>query len=235
MFFETKNLSVFYDKVHVLFDVSIKVDEGEGISLIGSHGAGKSTFINTISGILKAKSGEVIFKGKPLTNISSDDIVESGIVQVPEGRQVFPSMTVTENLEVGSLVKRARGRKTEMMKKVKEIFPELARCGKQLAGTLSGGQQQMLAVGRALMSCPLLLMLDEPSLGLAPKIVAGVFEIVKEINHGGTSVLIVEQNVVQALNISTRAYVLENGTIVLEGTAKELLQDEKVKKAYLGI
>ena len=236
MFFQIENLSVFYDKVHVLYDISINVVEGEIVTLVGSNGAGKSTLINTVTGILRAKSGNIIFDGRSIIKEPSNKIVEAGIVQVPEGRQVFPLLTLFENLEMGSYIPAARKRRPEMLKKVLNIFPELEKHKNQMAGTLSGGQQQMLAIARALMACPRLLILDEPSLGLAPLIVKDVFRTVKEINETtGTSVLLVEQNVRQSLGISDRAYVLENGYITLEGSGSELLNNESVKAAYLGI
>lgn len=235
MLFETRHINFFYGDVQVLFDITLGIEEGEIVSIVGSNAAGKSTIIRTISGILRAKSGSIVFEGRSIENASADQVVDLGIVQVPEGRQLFPGMTVSENLEMGSFIPKARLKRTENLKKVHQIFPVLASRSKQLAGTLSGGEQQMLAVARALMSCPKLLMLDEPSLGLSPLMTQEIFRVVKEINEDGESILLVEQNVRQALNLSARGYVLENGHVVLEGKGTELLKDENVKKAYLGI
>jgi branched-chain amino acid transport system ATP-binding protein len=235
LLFETRHINFFYGDVQVLFDITLGIEEGEIVSIVGSNAAGKSTIIRTISGILRAKSGSIVFEGRSIENASADQVVDLGIVQVPEGRQLFPGMTVSENLEMGSFIPKARLKRTENLKKVHQIFPVLASRSKQLAGTLSGGEQQMLAVARALMSCPKLLMLDEPSLGLSPLMTQEIFRVVKEINEDGESILLVEQNVRQALNLSARGYVLENGHVVLEGKGTELLKDENVKKAYLGI
>jgi branched-chain amino acid transport system ATP-binding protein len=235
LFLEINHLEVFYKDVQALFDVSFHVEKGEIISIIGSNASGKTTTLNTISGILRARSGEVHFEGHSIEKLSCDKIVDAGIVQIPEGRQLFPGMTVVENLEMGSFRPEAKKKRGETMAWVFDLFPRLKERVGQMAGTLSGGEQQMLAIGRALMSLPNLLMFDEPSLGLAPIAVKGIFKIVEEINRKGTTVLLVEQNVYHALSMCGRAYVLENGRIVLEGTGKELLNNEDVKKAYLGI
>jgi branched-chain amino acid transport system ATP-binding protein len=232
---EVRNIEVFYTDVQALFDVSFNLDKGEIVSIIGSNAAGKSTTLNTISGILRLKSGSIKFDGQNIEKLSSDKRVSVGIVQVPEGRQLFPAMTVLENLEMGSFMRDAKKKRSQTLKWVYDLFPKLEERAGQLAGTLSGGEQQMLAIGRALMSIPKLLMFDEPSLGLAPIVVKEIFKMVRTINQNGTTVLLVEQNVYYALDVSNRAYVLENGRIVLEGIGKELLNNEDVKKAYLGI
>jgi len=232
---EVSKLNVLYGDVQALFDITFGLQEREIVSIVGSNAAGKSTIIKTISGILRAESGSITFDGQSIKNASTDKIVDLGVVQVPEGRQLFSAMTVWENLELGSILPRARQKREETLKKVNEIFPTLKARAKQPAGTLSGGEQQMLAVARALMSCPRLLMMDEPSLGLAPLMVKEIFRVAKEINGDGKAILMVEQNVRQALNLSARAYVLENGRVVLEGTGIDLLNNENVKKAYLGI
>jgi branched-chain amino acid transport system ATP-binding protein len=232
---EINSIDVFYGDVQALFGVSFHVNEGEIISIVGSNAAGKSTTLKTISGILRPKSGKITFNGRNIEKLFSDKIVEAGIVQVPEGRQLFPAMTVLENLEMGSFTTRAKKVRAQSLEKVYGVFPVLKERTNQIAGTLSGGEQQMVAVGRALMSLPKLLMFDEPSLGLAPIVVKEIFGIAKEINKNGTTVLMVEQNVYHALNMSNRAYVLENGHITLEGKGSELLRNEEIKKAYLGI
>ena len=235
MFLQVSELTVFYKDVQALFGVSFHINRGEIISIVGSNAAGKSTTINTVSGILRAKNGTILFDGRNMERLSSDKIVEAGIVQVPEGRQLFPGMTVLENLEMGSFTKVAKKKRSQTLSWVFDFFPRLKERSTQMAGTLSGGEQQMLAIGRAFMALPQLLMFDEPSLGLAPIVVQEIFKNVKEINRNGTTVLVVEQNVYHVLNMSNRAYVLENGRVVLEGTGKELLNNENVKKAYLGI
>jgi branched-chain amino acid transport system ATP-binding protein len=235
LFLQVSELTVFYKDVQALFGVSFHIDQGEIIAIVGSNAAGKSTTINTISGILRPRTGGILFNDRPMEKLSSDKIVEAGIVQVPEGRQLFPAMTVLENLELGSFTKEAKKKRSQTLGWVLDFFPMLKERASQMAGTLSGGEQQMLAIGRAFMSLPKLLMLDEPSLGLAPMVVQEIFKTVKEINQKGTTVLVVEQNVYHILKMSNRAYVLENGRVVLEGTGKELLNNENVKKAYLGI
>jgi len=232
---EISDLNVFYGDAQALFGISFHVKEREIISIIGSNAAGKTTTIKTISGILRSKSGNMIFNGRNIEKLPPDQVVEAGIVQVPEGRQLFPAMTVLENLEMGSFTARAKQGRSKSLRKVYEFFPKLEERSDQLAGTLSGGEQQMLAIGRGLMSLPKIMMFDEPSLGLAPIVVKEIFKIAKEINVQGTTVLLVEQNVFHALSMSDRAYVLENGHITLEGKGTELLHNENIKKAYLGI
>ncbi len=235
MLLDVENLEVFYGDVQAIFGISFCVDEGEIVSIVGSNAAGKSTTLKAISGILESKTGSIKFNGRPMENLTPDKIVEAGIVQIPEGRQLFPAMTAQENLEMGSFRPEAKKKRAETLKRVYRTFPILEERSKQLAATLSGGEQQMLAIGRGLMSLPKLLMFDEPSLGLAPMLVKEIFNIAKEINAQGTTVLMVEQNVYHALSMSNRAYVLENGRFVLEGKGKDLLEDENVKKAYMGI
>jgi branched-chain amino acid transport system ATP-binding protein len=221
--------------MQALYDVCCKVDEGEIVSIVGSNGSGKTTLLNTISGVIDNCQGEVIFCGENLKTWKSHKIVEAGIVQVPEGRLLFPYMTVLENLELGAYNNRARKYFKESIHIAFEYFPKLKERKSQLAGTLSGGEQQMLAISRALMGKPKLLMLDEPSMGLAPIIVKDMFETIKRIHNDGIALLLVEQNVFQALNISDKAYVLENGRIVMSGSGSEILSNPEVKKAYLGI
>jgi branched-chain amino acid transport system ATP-binding protein len=235
LFLRVSELTVFYKDVQALFGVSFHIDQGEILSVVGSNAAGKSTTINTISGILRSRSGTILFNDRHMERLSSDKIVEAGVVQVPEGRQLFPGMTVLENLEMGSFTKGAKKKRSQTLGWVFDFFPRLKERSSQMAGTLSGGEQQMLAIGRAFMALPQLLMFDEPSLGLAPIVVQEIFKAIKRINQDGMTVLVVEQNVYHALNMSNRAYVLENGRVVLEGTGKELLKNESVKKAYLGI
>jgi branched-chain amino acid transport system ATP-binding protein len=232
---EVSSLNVFYGDVQALFDVSFHLDPGDIISIVGSNAAGKSTTLKAVSGILRSQSGSISYDGRNLEKLSSDKIVEAGIVQVPEGRQLFPAMTVLENLEMGSFLPAAKKKRSQSLEFVYNFFPILKERAGQKAGTLSGGEQQMLAIGRAFMTDPKLLMFDEPSLGLAPIIVQEIFKVVKEINKTGMSILMVEQNIYHALKMSKRAYVLENGRIVLEGSGEELLDNEEVKKAYLGI
>ncbi len=232
---KVNSINVGYGDVQVLWDVSFVVEQGELVALLGGNGAGKTTVLNTISGLLKPRSGSIEFMGSDITSIPGYKIADLGIAHVPEGRRLFPEMTVKENLEMGSLRKEARLKRKETLEWVFTLFPILKEKQNQPAGTLSGGQQQMLAIGRGLMSLPKLLMLDEPSLGLAPVLVQQVFEIVKDINKRGITVLLVEQNVMHALNMCTRAYVLENGRITLHGTGPELLNNSHIKEAYLGI
>lgn len=231
------NLSAYYDRISALRRVSIHVREGEIVCLIGANGAGKSTLLNVISGIVPASEGEIKFDGKSIKNLRPDKIVKRGIVQVPEGRQIFPDMTVKENLELGAYLRFKRREKEEIsetMEKVFEKFPVLAQRKNQHAGTLSGGEQQMLAIGRALMSAPKILLLDEPSMGLAPIIVEQIFDIIRSLREEGVTILLVEQNARSALSIADRGYVLETGTVILEGLSSELVEDEEVKRAYLG-
>lgn len=227
-------INVYYGAIHAIKDISIEVNEGEIVTLIGANGAGKSTTLRTISGLLKPKTGTVKFEGQDIAGLPAQGIVSLGISQVPEGRRVFANMTVMENLELGAYLRSDKKEIKEDLKSVFERFPRLAERQGQLSGTLSGGEQQMLAMGRALMSRPRLLLLDEPSMGLAPLLVKEIFSIIKEINASGTTVLLVEQNANMALSIAHKAYVLETGRIILSGDAKELAASEEVRKAYLG-
>jgi branched-chain amino acid transport system ATP-binding protein len=229
-----ENIDVFYGAIHALKGISVEVQEGEIVTLIGANGAGKSTILRTISGLLKPKAGQITFEGKNIAGAAAQDIVKMSISQVPEGRRVFANMSVLENLELGAYIRNDSKGIQEDMEKVFERFPRLSERRSQLAGTLSGGEQQMLAMGRALMSRPRLLLLDEPSMGLAPLLVKEIFSIIKEINASGTTVLLVEQNAHMALSIANRAYVLETGRITLSGDAKELAASEEIRKAYLG-
>ncbi|GMB00121.1 ABC transporter ATP-binding protein [Pelosinus sp. IPA-1] len=229
-----ENIDVFYGAIHALKGISVEVQEGEIVTLIGANGAGKSTILRTISGLLKPKAGQITFEGKNIAGAAAQDIVKMSISQVPEGRRVFANMSVLENLELGAYIRSDSKGIQEDMEKVFERFPRLSERRGQLAGTLSGGEQQMLAMGRALMSRPRLLLLDEPSMGLAPLLVKEIFSIIKEINASGTTVLLVEQNAHMALSIANRAYVLETGRITLSGDAKELAASEEIRKAYLG-
>jgi len=232
---EIKKLNVGYDKVQVLWDVSFNINEREIVSLLGSNGAGKSTTVKTIQGLLKSRSGSIRFMDKDIEGLPAYKIVDAGVSLVPEGREIFPKMSVLENLMLGAYVPRARDLREESLEWVFKLFPKLEERKKQLAGTMSGGEQQMLAIARALMSKPKLLMLDEPSLGLAPMLVLQVFDIIKKLNEEGVTILLVEQNVHHALELSDRGYVLEKGRILLEGKGSELLDHEYVKNAYLGI
>lgn len=229
-----KNINVYYGVIHALKNISLKVQEGEIVTLIGANGAGKTSTLRTISGLVKPSDGSILLDGKEISGINAQEIVKMGISHVPEGRRIFPDMTVLENLELGAFLRRDKAEIKKDMEKVYERFPVLGRRRKQLAGTLSGGEQQMLAMGRALMSRPKIMLLDEPSMGLAPLLVKEIFEIIQDINSQGTTILLVEQNANMALSIAHRAYVLETGSIVLEGPAKELAQSEDIKKAYLG-
>ncbi len=228
------NIHVYYGAIHALKGVSITVNQGDIVTLIGANGAGKTTLLKTISGIVKPKSGEINFNGKNMANVAAQDIVKDGLIQVPEGRRVFANMTVLENLELGAFARKDKDGIKEDLEKVFTRFPRLLERKKQLAGTLSGGEQQMLAMGRALMAKPKLLLMDEPSMGLAPLLVKEIFAIIKDINEAGTTILLVEQNANMALSIAHHAYVLETGKIVLSGSAKELAESEEVRKAYLG-
>ncbi len=230
-----KDLNVAYEKVQVLWDVSFNITEGEVVTLLGSNGAGKSTTVKTIQGLLKPKSGSIRFMDKPIEGLPAYKIVNEGIALVPEGREIFPKMSVLENLILGAYVSRAKDLQDESLEWVFKLYPKLDERKKQLAGTMSGGEQQMLAIARALMSKPKLLILDEPSFGLAPVVVLQVFDIIKKLREEGVTVLLVEQNVHHALEISDRAYVLEKGRIIREGKGSELLNDKYVKEAYLGM
>jgi len=231
---KVKNIDVFYGLAQALWDVSFKVDEGEIVAIVGSNGAGKTTTLRTISGLISPLSGAIEFNGERLDRISSHRVVEKGIAHIPEGRGLFPFSTVLANLELGAYTRKARRKIKENLEYVFDLFPVLKERQKQLAGTLSGGEQQMLAVARGLMSSPNLLMLDEPSLGLAPKIVIKILEVVKQLNEKGITILLVEQNVHSALNLCDRGYVLENGRMVMEGSGEELISNPHVKKAYIG-
>lgn len=227
------NINVYYGAIHALKGISVEVKEGEIVTLIGANGAGKSTTLRTVSGLLKPKSGQILFEGKNIAGMAAQNIVKLGLSQVPEGRRVFANMTVLENLELGAYIRSDKDVAADL-NKVFERFPRLAERRTQLAGTLSGGEQQMLAMGRALMSRPRLLLLDEPSMGLAPLLVKEIFSIIKEINNTGTTILLVEQNAHMALSIAHKAYVLETGRITLSGPASELAASEEIRKAYLG-
>ena len=231
---EVKDIEVHYGVIKAIKGVSFSVNEGEVIALIGANGAGKTTTLHTITGLLKAKSGSVMFEGKELLKTPPHKIVEMGMAHVPEGRRIFQQLTVYKNLTLGAFTRKDKGAIDETLKMVYSKFPRLEERKKQVAGTLSGGEQQMLAMGRALMSKPKIVLMDEPSMGLSPLFVAEVFKIIEEIRAGGTTVLLVEQNAKKALEIADRAYVLETGKIVLSGDAKELMNDDSVKKAYLG-
>lgn len=229
-----KNLNVYYGAIHAVKDLNMEVGDGEIVTLIGSNGAGKSTTLHTISGLIKPKTGSILYKGEEIVGIPAHKLVGRGLVQVPEGRHVFAEMTVMENLDMGAYLRTDKDGIARDKERVFEKFPRLKERVSQTAGTLSGGEQQMLAMGRALMSRPQLLILDEHSMGLAPLLVREIFSIIKEINSEGTTVLLVEQNANMALSIADRAYVLETGRVVLSGTAAELAASEAVQKAYLG-
>jgi branched-chain amino acid transport system ATP-binding protein len=235
MLLEVSNLNVYYGAIHALQGISFDVEEGEIVTLIGANGAGKSTTLRTISGLLHPRTGSVHFKGKDITMTPAEKIVEMGISHVPEGRKIFAPLTVRENLEMGAYTRSDRNEIQQSMERVFASFPRLKERINQLGGTLSGGEQQMLATGRGMMSRPDLLLLDEPSMGLSPILVEEIFRIIKEINSQGTSILLVEQNALMALSIANRAYVLETGRIVLSGKAQDVANDPQVKAAYLGI
>ncbi len=230
---DVEALNVYYDSIHAIKNVFFNIKKGEIVSLIGANGAGKTTILHTVSGLIQAKSGEISFKGIDIFKTKPYNLVKMGMAHTPEGRRIFTDLTVLENLEMGGYILNNEDRKKNI-KKMFEMFPRLKERKKQLAGTMSGGEQQMLAIARSLMSNPEILLLDEPSMGLAPLLVQEIFEIIKKINSEGVTILLVEQNANQALSISDRAYVLETGEIVLEGTGKELLNNSKIKKAYLG-
>ncbi len=228
-------INVYYGDLQILWDVSLRVDKGLVVTLVGSNGAGKTTLFKTIIGILRPKSGSITFFGKRIDNLSPADIIRLGIAQVPEGRRLFSNMNVLENLELGAYVSEARKKVDDALDWVFNLFPILKERKNQLAMSLSGGEQQMLAIARGLMARPQLLMLDEPSLGLAPKLVVQVFDIIQKIKDEGMTILLIEQNTIQALALSDLGFVLETGRIVLEGAREQLLQNEHVKKAYLGV
>lgn len=232
---EVRSLYAGYGNAQVLFDISLGVATGEIVAILGPNGAGKTTLVNSIAGVHPASSGAVTFDGVDLTKIPAHDVSGRGIALVPEGRRIFPAMTVTQNLDIGAYGREARPHRDATISQVHEVFPRLAERGGQLAGTLSGGEQQMLAVGRALMARPKLLLLDEPSLGLAPIIVYEIFDVLREINSTGVSILLVEQNAVEALELANRGYVLEEGRIVAEDTAEALGRDTRLRQAYLGL
>jgi branched-chain amino acid transport system ATP-binding protein len=234
MLLEVTDLSVYYGAINALQGISFHVEEGEIVTLIGANGAGKSTTLNTISGLVRARSGSIKFKGQEITTTPAHDVVSMGVVQVPEGRKIFAPLTTQENLEMGAFTRRDSGSIQQSLERVFKSFPRLKERLDQYGGTLSGGEQQMLAMGRGLMADPDLLLLDEPSMGLAPLLVEEIFAIIQEINAQGTSILLVEQNALMALSIANRAYVLETGRIVLEGSAKEVADNPEVKVAYLG-
>jgi branched-chain amino acid transport system ATP-binding protein len=235
MLLEVNDLNVYYGAIHALQGISFTVNEGEIVSLIGANGAGKSTTLRTVSGLLRPRKGFVTFKGQDITMTPAEQIVKLGIGQVPEGRKIFAPLTVRENLEMGAYTRNDPAEIEQSMQRVFASFPRLKERINQLGGTLSGGEQQMLATARGLMSRPTLLLMDEPSMGLSPILVEEIFRIIQEINSQGTSILLVEQNALMALSVAHRAYVLETGRIVLEGTAKELRENPKVKAAYLGV
>ncbi len=229
-----EHIDVFYDEIQALWDVSLTVNEGEIVCLVGANGAGKTTTLRTISGLLHPRRGSITFEGVPIDRLAPHEIVARGVVMIPEGRQLWPGMSVRENLELGAFLPEARRKKAETLEVVYQLFPVLKEREKQKAGTLSGGEQQMLAVGRGLLCQPRLLMLDEPSLGLAPKLVAEIFRVVQEIRNRQVTILLVEQNTAHALAIADRAYVLETGRVVMSGTGQELLGNEHVRAAYIG-
>ena len=231
---EVKNIQVAYGKIVAVKDVSVTVNQGEIVTLIGSNGAGKSTTLRTISGLIKPKSGEITFNGKRIDGMPGHDIVSLGICHSPEGRRIFPRMTVKENLELGAFLRNNKSEVAADMERVLDLFPRLKERIKQTAGTMSGGEQQMLAVSRALMGDPKLLLLDEPSMGLAPVLVELIFDTIVKIRKQGITILLIEQNATAALEVADRAYVLESGKVKMSGSAKELSSDDKVTKAYLG-
>jgi len=230
-----QHIDAGYGDIQVLWDVSLQVESGEFVVLVGANGAGKSTIMKTISSLLRPQRGEILFEGRHLEQVEPYHIIELGIAHVPEGRQLFPEMTVQENLEMGSLTRAAKARRKESLDWVLQLFPRLKERRRQLAGTLSGGEQQMCAIGRGLMSRPKMLLFDEPSLGLSPLLTQEIFQLVRQVHGEGLTILMVEQNVKQTLAICDRAYVLENGRIVLEGKGRELLENDQVKQAFLGL
>ena len=231
---QIKELCVKYDNIQVLHGISLELREGELVALIGANGAGKTTTLSTISGVKRAFSGQIVYDGKDITKAGTDEIVKMGIVQVPEGRQIFSKMTIEENLILGAYTEKDSQRQKQNMKRVMELFPILRERRRQTAGTLSGGEQQMLAIARALMGNPRMLLLDEPSMGLSPLMTEQVFDAVKSLNDQGTTILLVEQNAYDAMEISNRTYIMENGVITREGKSSELMRDPAIKQAYLG-
>ena len=232
---EVKDLDLYYDDAQALAGVSLEVPKGEIVSIVGTNGAGKSSLIRTIAGMEKPRSGQIVFAGGEITGLDPHRVCSLGIGQVAEGRQLFPGLTTIENLQMGAMVPRARKRAQQTMNEIFVLFPSLSERKKQLAGTLSGGEQQMLAIGRCLMSRPDLIMFDEPSLGLAPTVVRQLLHTIRTLNQDGLTILLVEQNIAVSLKISQHAYVLENGRIVMSGSGSELLNDDRVRRAYLGL
>lgn len=231
---EVKDLEVYYGVIQAIKGISFHVDKGEVIALIGANGAGKTTTLHTVTGLLSPKKGHVMFEGKDITKVPAHKIVSMGMAHVPEGRRVFAELSVYENLKMGAYTRKDKAEIEESLNNVYKRFPRLEERKNQMAGTLSGGEQQMLAMGRALMSRPKIILMDEPSMGLSPIMVNEIFDIIRSVSENGTTVLLVEQNAKKALSIADRAYVLETGNIVLEGNAKDLLEDDSIKKAYLG-
>ena len=231
---EVKDLEVYYGVIQAIKGISFHVDKGEVIALIGANGAGKTTTLHTVTGLISPKNGHVLFEGKDITKVPAHKIVSMGMPHVPEGRRVFAELSVYENLKMGAYTRKDKNEIEESLKNVYKRFPRLEERKNQMAGTLSGGEQQMLAMGRALMSRPKIILMDEPSMGLSPIMVNEIFDIIRSVSESGTTVLLVEQNAKKALSIADRAYVLETGKIVLEGKAKDLLEDDSIKKAYLG-
>jgi len=232
---KTELLNVFYDELQALIEVSIEIHEGDLLVIIGSNGAGKTTLLKTLSGLLRPRGGRILFEGEPIEKEPTERICMRGIIQVPEGTKLFPQMTVYENLEMGAYLPEAKAKLERRLPEVLQFFPFLAHRRKQFVGTLSGGEQQMLAIARALMAGPRLLMLDEPTLGLSPKIALEIYNFLKGLNRDGKSLLLVSQDVIQALKVCSRAYIIENGQIIMEGFGQDLLRNPKVKEAYLGI
>ncbi len=231
---EVKNLEVYYGVIQAIRGISFEVNKGEVIALIGANGAGKTTTLQTVTGMLKPAAGEIIFEGQDISKVAGHKIVSMGMAHVPEGRRVFAELSVYENLQLGAYSRKDKTEIMQTLEKVYQSFPRLKERKNQLAGTLSGGEQQMLAMGRALMSKPNIILMDEPSMGLSPILVEEIFKIIRDISAGGTTVLLVEQNAKKALAVADRAYVLETGRIVLSGNAKEMMNDDSIKKAYLG-
>jgi branched-chain amino acid transport system ATP-binding protein len=232
---DVRGLSVFYGEAPALRDVRLTVDQGEIVSIVGSNGAGKSTLVNTVAGLLRARSGQILIGGKDVARVPPHRVCEHGVAIVPEGRRIFPAMTVRHNLDLGTYRRDARARRRERLEWIQSLLPILEERSNQSAGTLSGGEQQMLAIGRALMAGPKLLLLDEPSLGLSPLLVDTIFQVIAEINRAGVSVCLVEQNVSRALELSNRGYLIQEGQIVLEGSPEELLDNDDVRRACLGV
>ena len=231
---EVRDLEVYYGVIQALKGISFDVDQGEIVALIGANGAGKTTTLHTVTGLLSAKAGKIVYEGTDITRVPGYKLVSMGIAHVPEGRRVFATLTVLQNLKMGAYTRKDKNEMEETLKMIYKRFPRLEERKNQLAGTLSGGEQQMLAMGRALMSSPKLLMLDEPSMGLAPILIEQIFDIVRELHAAGTTILLVEQNAQMALSVADRAYVLETGRVVMDGTGAELLTNERVRSAYLG-